>query len=469
MEEVIPLYPPKVVYEQFVPLTFQLCNDRMADVRYAAVDPVKDLINCFFKAGQRESVDGVIKKCTQIRDGKTYAKRLLYIRICSACFGKIDKEIYDQHFFEPVLKYADDKIMNVRFCLSRFIKDKLYGHELYKDKDVLKTAIEKLKNDPEDVEVRRFFSTEDESMFYECFFVVIACYFYFMCLLWFFFPIVEKFLRSYKMQQPSAEPRVNTQTLNQADDDDSDSSLYSTSDDEQMGQTNGTVGATAAPTSGGDKNEAVELNGSADANGNNGSNDNNNSNSNENTNGQDKGGDSEEKNNENENDDSDSSAGSFEDEDDDEERNKAKETRKLSKKLSAINLESAKNEDNNPENAKGAGPDIADIGPDGRLVHQPTPFRLHIPADDDDDDDDDSNKDKSIDSNTNDNAEKKDDENENANENTNENGDSNANANANVDENAKEKDSQDNANTNTNESEVTKSEDASSNDTSDAS
>eukprot|EP00484_Ammonia_sp_Unknown_P025917 CAMPEP_0197040808 /NCGR_PEP_ID=MMETSP1384-20130603/17458_1 /TAXON_ID=29189 /ORGANISM="Ammonia sp." /LENGTH=1050 /DNA_ID=CAMNT_0042471633 /DNA_START=91 /DNA_END=3243 /DNA_ORIENTATION=- len=193
LDEILYLYNKKIIKQQIIPLIFQLCQDRMADVRYAAVYPIADAVNILSsptatpsasstaKEDEEQNDDEnsndqsneenddsdddlqcVIKKVQTIYKGRTYSKRLLYIRIADSCFSRISNELFDQIFLNDLLNYANDKIFNVRFCLARFISKHLLHDAKYNTRDVVIKAIDILRNDEEDVEVKRFFMQEDD-------------------------------------------------------------------------------------------------------------------------------------------------------------------------------------------------------------------------------------------------------------------------------------------------------------------
>jgi len=85
LDEICPLFKVAQVSEHIVPLAFQLCDDRMADVRYAAVVPVAELINYFVKQDSHEQLEDLLGKCDSIHDARTYSKQLLYVKLCQVC------------------------------------------------------------------------------------------------------------------------------------------------------------------------------------------------------------------------------------------------------------------------------------------------------------------------------------------------------------------------------------------------
>ncbi|ETO09452.1 hypothetical protein RFI_27926, partial [Reticulomyxa filosa] len=67
-------------------------------------------------------------------------------------------------FLPKLLTYADDRISNVRFALARFLSTDLLKNEKYVNREDVKECVKKLKNEKEDIEVMRFFSSDTESM-----------------------------------------------------------------------------------------------------------------------------------------------------------------------------------------------------------------------------------------------------------------------------------------------------------------
>merc|ERR1719242_1986058 len=160
LDEIVYLYPVDVVKEQMVPLMLQLCKDRMADVRYAAVYPIADAIKVLNAAD--DDLQSVSSKLETLSKGKTYSKRLLYIRIVESCFDRLEPDLFDRIFLVNILFLSHDEITNVRFCCARFIKKCLWSKERYRRHQGVVAAVEELKFDKDDVEIRRFFVAEEE-------------------------------------------------------------------------------------------------------------------------------------------------------------------------------------------------------------------------------------------------------------------------------------------------------------------
>eukprot|EP00488_Nonionellina_sp_1-RS-2012_P002131 TRINITY_DN391_c0_g1_i2.p1 TRINITY_DN391_c0_g1~~TRINITY_DN391_c0_g1_i2.p1 ORF type:complete len:118 (+),score=21.64 TRINITY_DN391_c0_g1_i2:114-467(+) len=62
LDEILYLYPATIIRQQLIPLIFQLCQDRMADVRYAAVYPIADAINLLKSSGKDDRLECITQR-----------------------------------------------------------------------------------------------------------------------------------------------------------------------------------------------------------------------------------------------------------------------------------------------------------------------------------------------------------------------------------------------------------------------
>jgi len=161
LDELLHLYPAEVVRDQLLPLMLQLCQDRMADVRYAATFPMADAITLLDRAGG-DMLSTLRSKLAAIHKGRTYSKRLLYIRIAWSCWERLSPAMFDRLFVDDVLSLARDPITNVRFCCARFLSESLCPSPRYRQHQGLRAAVERLRNDEDDVEIRRFFVSAEQ-------------------------------------------------------------------------------------------------------------------------------------------------------------------------------------------------------------------------------------------------------------------------------------------------------------------
>merc|ERR1711879_642453 len=109
-----------------------------------------------------DDLQSVSAKLETLYKGKTYSKRLLYIRIVESCFDRLEPDLFDGIFLVNILFLSHDEITNVRFCCARFIKKCLWSKERYRRHQGVVAAVEELKCDKDDVEIRRFFVAEEE-------------------------------------------------------------------------------------------------------------------------------------------------------------------------------------------------------------------------------------------------------------------------------------------------------------------
>merc|ERR1712176_1313292 len=158
LDAIINIYSAQLIREEIVSLIFQLCQDRMAEVRYSAVYPIPIGIKRLL-ALEAESEMDTLQKIKCITDeieifylSKTYSKRLLFIKIADACFDVLENGLFDAIFFSNLLSLQNDAIFNVRCALARFICQHFVHNEAYQDREEIIAAIGQLKNDDEDVE-----------------------------------------------------------------------------------------------------------------------------------------------------------------------------------------------------------------------------------------------------------------------------------------------------------------------------
>ncbi|ETO27924.1 hypothetical protein RFI_09207, partial [Reticulomyxa filosa] len=148
-----------------------------------------------------------------------------YVKLCQVCSLRIPPTLFLERFLPKLLSYADDRISNVRCSLARLLSTDLLKNEKYASREDVKLCVNKLKNDKEDVEVKRFFATEKE---------------------------IEAFLQ--KQQSPAIENTTETQT------DTADPGGYSSSEDYDE---SGGEGAEVKETA--NNQEVAQSNGNEDA------------------------------------------------------------------------------------------------------------------------------------------------------------------------------------------------------------
>merc|ERR1719208_247294 len=162
--QIMSLYSPDTVYEQIIPLAFQLCDDKMNDVRYEAIQSIPHLLKFMKDKGNDQQYQDTLKKTRNLAKNRTYAKRQLYVELCRHALEVLDRESFEAELLPSLLLFTKDPVSNVRLPLARIIKDLLEPHEFFGKHAAIQTAIQQLRDDPEDVEVVRFFRDTSEEL-----------------------------------------------------------------------------------------------------------------------------------------------------------------------------------------------------------------------------------------------------------------------------------------------------------------
>merc|ERR1719373_213455 len=162
--QIMSLYSPDTVYEQIIPLAFQLCDDKMNDVRYEAIKSVPSLVKFMKENGNDQQYQDTLKKTRGLAKNRTYARRQLYVELCRHALTVLDNETFEKELLPSLLQFTKDPVANVRLPLARIIKDEFATHEYFGQHALIRQAISQLRDDPEDVEVVRFFRDTSEEL-----------------------------------------------------------------------------------------------------------------------------------------------------------------------------------------------------------------------------------------------------------------------------------------------------------------
>merc|ERR1719204_3102550 len=162
--QIMDLYKPDTVSEQIIPLAFQLCDDKMNDVRYEAIKSVPNLVKFMKENGNDQQYQDTLKKTRGLAKNRTYARRQLYVELCRHALTVLDNETFEKELLPSLLKFTKDPVKNVRLPLAKIIKDLLLPHESFGNHAAIKQACQQLRDDPEDVEVVRFFRDSSEEL-----------------------------------------------------------------------------------------------------------------------------------------------------------------------------------------------------------------------------------------------------------------------------------------------------------------
>jgi len=166
--QIMSLYSPDTVYEQIIPLAFQLCDDKMNDVRYEAIKSIPHLLKFMKDKGNDQQYQDTLKKTRNLAKNRTYAKRQLYVELCRHALEVLDRESFEAELLPSLLLFTKDPVSNVRLPLARIIKEALLPHPEFASNTSILKAMETLSNDPEDIEVVRFFADGPKELLEWC-------------------------------------------------------------------------------------------------------------------------------------------------------------------------------------------------------------------------------------------------------------------------------------------------------------
>merc|ERR1719242_2681250 len=164
LSQIMTLYKADTVSEQIIPLAFQLCDDKMNDVRYEAIKSVPNLVKFMKENGNDQQYQDTLKKTRGLAKNRTYARRQLYVELCRHALTVLDNETFEKELLPSLLQFTKDPVANVRLPLARIIKDLLEPHEFFGTHAALQQASQQLRDDPEDIEVVRFFRDSSEEL-----------------------------------------------------------------------------------------------------------------------------------------------------------------------------------------------------------------------------------------------------------------------------------------------------------------
>lgn len=162
------LYTADTVSEQIIPLAFQLCDDKMSTVRCEAIKCIAHFVQFMKENGTEQQYQDTLQKTIGLAKNRTYAKRQLYVALCDIALEVLDTETFEEHLLQPLVELQRDPVANVRFVLAKTIKTTLMNNEYFSQLPQVTSLINFLKDDPEDVEVVRFFRSEEEVQNYTC-------------------------------------------------------------------------------------------------------------------------------------------------------------------------------------------------------------------------------------------------------------------------------------------------------------
>jgi hypothetical protein len=119
--KIMELYGPDTVSEQIIPLAFQLCDDKMCDVRNEAIKSIPHFMKFMKENGNEQQYADTLKRTKNLASNRTYAKRQLYVQLCQHGLDVLDAETYEQELLEHLLSFHKDPVPNVRLMVARLV------------------------------------------------------------------------------------------------------------------------------------------------------------------------------------------------------------------------------------------------------------------------------------------------------------------------------------------------------------
>ncbi|KAL6051210.1 Serine/threonine-protein phosphatase 4 regulatory subunit 1 [Balamuthia mandrillaris] len=141
------LYSPELVHEHLAPISLQMCQDNVADVRKASNSSVGPLIQRLSESTnkdlQKEYLDQILAFATET----SFVDRQLFVNICGRLVGHSPTiGVFRDKFLPRLLTLAEDKVANVRLAVSQVLFDISANYPQICDEQVSQ-VLEKLAHD----------------------------------------------------------------------------------------------------------------------------------------------------------------------------------------------------------------------------------------------------------------------------------------------------------------------------------
>ena len=159
MDKIVSIFSPKIVFEIFVPMCFELCRHPVFSVRKKAAKNICHLLNAFENSLDHQKA--IIDKILDFGKSKQFSERQMYV----VMVGKImmmhhKSELFFKYFYDEFDPLINDKISAVRISIAQTLQ-KLFQKKSNLKKNILlifskvqiieraeiQQEIEKLKND----------------------------------------------------------------------------------------------------------------------------------------------------------------------------------------------------------------------------------------------------------------------------------------------------------------------------------
>lgn len=163
------LYCPQDIKECLLPIAYTLLQDKVSEVRLAAIKLMSNLLKHFFcdvsssvprlDTGSMEAAELLSHWVSGLVDSRSkWIYRQSFVFLCEQMVvdDAIPPRVFNEYFLQHLLSLADDRVPNVRLALSRCLARSFYDNALYREQQEAVTSIlTKFKADS-DLDVRRF-------------------------------------------------------------------------------------------------------------------------------------------------------------------------------------------------------------------------------------------------------------------------------------------------------------------------
>ena len=117
------LFDEHIVKEEFLPMFFKFCEDRVAQVCQAAATALAPILTALKDSPeQQKAVIKIVKNNFRIGAKATFKRRQLFLIMCEGVMNQC-KELFEAYFKHDMLALVSDKVTNVRITLSRVLKN----------------------------------------------------------------------------------------------------------------------------------------------------------------------------------------------------------------------------------------------------------------------------------------------------------------------------------------------------------
>ena len=163
------LYCPQDIKDYLLPIACNLLQDKVSEVRLAAIKLMSNLLKHFFcdvsssaprlDTGPTEAAELLSDWVSGLVDWRSkWIYRQSFVFLCEQIIvdDAIPPAVFNEYFLPHLLSLADDRVPNVRLAVSRCLARSFFGNTLYSEQQEAVTSIlTKFKGDS-DLDVRRF-------------------------------------------------------------------------------------------------------------------------------------------------------------------------------------------------------------------------------------------------------------------------------------------------------------------------